>query len=102
MSLKYPRYPLNVAGDFYVVDGWCIACGAPEREAPDLMANSSIPGLPIIEHCHFVKQPVTPDEIERACNAILVSCCQAVRYAGSDPAILDRLNRDPGCCDSVD
>jgi hypothetical protein len=42
-------------------------------------------------HCHFKKQPETTEEIERAIMACRVSCTQAVRYSGSDPAILNRL-----------
>ena len=33
------RHPLNASGDFYILDGYCIACEAPEAEAPDLMAH---------------------------------------------------------------
>lgn len=32
------RCPLNVAGDFYTL-GTCLACEAPELEAPDLLAS---------------------------------------------------------------
>lgn len=41
--------------------------------------------------CFFKKQPSTPEELERAINAVHVSCTGAVRYCGSDPAVLARL-----------
>jgi len=85
--MKQPRrFPLNVAGDFYVEDGVCMVCAAPEAEAPELMAHEPGRG-----HCYFVKQPTTSDELERAVMAVAVSCCQAVRYAGSDPRVIRRL-----------
>jgi hypothetical protein len=37
--------------------------------------------------CYFRRQPVTPDEVERAINAVCVSCCGAVRYVGNDTGI---------------
>jgi hypothetical protein len=43
-------------------------------------------------HCYFKRQPETADEIDRACQAVLVSCCGAVQYGGDDPAIEARLS----------
>jgi hypothetical protein len=34
------RYSENSQGDFYVENGVCITCGAPESEAPDLIEHS--------------------------------------------------------------
>jgi hypothetical protein len=80
-------YPLNAPGDFYVLNGCCIACEAPEHEAPDLMAHTAD------GHCFFKRQPATADETERACWAVVVGCCGAVRYGGRHPAILKRLEQ---------
>lgn len=80
------RFPLNVPGPFYVANAQCLICGAPEHEAPDLMAADAETG-----HCYFKKQPSSPEELERAVQAVWVSCCGAVQYAGNDPAILRRL-----------
>ena len=93
------RHPLNAAGDFYVVDGWCISCEAPEREAPDLMGHECAerPG----HQCFFRQQPGTPEELERAVSAVLVGCCGAVRYGGTDRGIIERLGNDPAACDVV-
>ena len=60
---------------------------APEAEAPDLMAFDEVHGS-----CYFRRQPVTPAEIERACRAVEVACCDAVQYEGDDPQILPRLH----------
>ncbi len=83
------RYPLNVAGDFYVADGMCMACTAPESEAPELMAHDPSAGGGY--HCYFKRQPVTPVELERATLAVAVSCCGAVRYGGSEPSVIRKL-----------
>jgi hypothetical protein len=76
-------YPLNALGDFYVEDGMCIACAAPEHEAPALMAHD--PNAHCGYHCYFKKQPQTPEELDRAIQAVNVGCCGAVRYGGTDP-----------------
>jgi hypothetical protein len=78
----------NAPGPFYVEDGCCIACDAPRSEAPDLMGTDDGQGG---YHCYFKKQPATAGETERAVQACRVSCTQAVRYSGNDPAILNRL-----------
>jgi hypothetical protein len=91
------RYPENSQGDFYVENGVCTACGAPEAEAPDLIVHSNFE----YGHCFFKKQPETEDEIERAINAIAVSCISGLRYGGTDEKILKRLYEigEGGQCD---
>ncbi len=79
----------NAPGDFYVECDSCIACTAPYLEASDLM-NGPEDDTSCYE-CYFKRQPVTEEEIERACDAIMVSCTEAVRYSGSDRSILKRL-----------
>ena len=93
------RYPLNVSGDFYVEDGMCIACTAPEHEAPDLM--SSDPKAHAGYHCYFRRQPKTPEELEHAVMAVAVGCCAGVRYAGANPTIIRRL-AELGVSDTCD
>jgi len=85
------RFPKNVDGPFFVENGECIACRAPEHEAPDLMAFDEDAG-----HCYFEKQPSTPAEWERAIRAVCASCCAAVQYGGDDPAILRRISELEG------
>src|SRR3954470_6664149 len=91
-------YPKNAPGDFYVQDERCIACTAPEHEAPDLMAHEDGQGG---YHCYFKRQPETPEEVERAIMACHVSCVRAVRYAGRNPKILKRF-KEIGSGDSCD
>jgi hypothetical protein len=74
---KQRRYALNAAGDFYVADGLCIACTAPEHLAG--------------YHCYFKRQPGTALELQRAVMAVAVGCCGSVRYGGTDPVVLERL-----------
>lgn len=91
------RTPLNAEGDFYVEKDTCITCAAPEHEAPELMSHDEETG------CYFKRQPETPEELEHAIEAVWVSCVEALRYAGNDPAILERL-RAKGCksqCDAL-
>lgn len=91
------RCPLNVPGPFYTL-GDCMSCGAPEIEAPDLLAPLGFDGNVTT---YFVRQPQTPEEIERACRAIEVCCVMDLRYGGTDVAIIERLRNDPLACDYV-
>ena len=50
---------------------------------------------------YFVKRPTTPGEIEEACRAIEVCCVAALRYGGTDPAIIKRLGSKPEYCDYI-
>jgi hypothetical protein len=77
------RTPSIAPGPFYVVKDQCISCGAPEMEAPMLMARDDVNCS-----CYFRRQPETPDEEYRALRAVWASCCGAVRYGGDDPVIL--------------
>jgi hypothetical protein len=86
-------HPMNAPGDFHVEDGMCIACKAPENAAPELMAHDET------DHCYFRRQPTTPSELEHATQAILVSCCGAVRHAGTDHGIIERLGNNANTCD---
>jgi hypothetical protein len=80
------RFEKNEPGDFYTT-GWCMACGAPEDEAPELLAPLEGDNM----ETYFVRQPSTPDEIEHACRAVIVCCANSVRYGGTDPNIIQRL-----------
>lgn len=85
-------YPKNVPGSFYVVNSECMTCGYPHVLAPDLMAwDADAQGRE--NHCYFKKQPETPQEIDQAIKAIEGSCCGALRYSGSDPKILQKLQK---------
>src|SRR5580765_5269665 len=80
------RYPKNSPGPFFVINGECITCLAPEHQAPDLMGFDKENN-----HCFFKKQPSTPEELDRAQKAVMVSCCDAVQYGGDDPAVKHRM-----------
>lgn len=90
------RFRKNVPGPFYTT-GDCLACDAPEYEAPDLLAPLTYNN----SDTYFVRQPVTPDEVERACRALDSCCVAALRYGGSDPNIIRRLGNDPLYCDRL-
>jgi hypothetical protein len=92
----YHRFRKNVPGPFYTT-GDCLACDAPEHEAPDLLAPLTGGNY----DTYFVRQPATPDEIERACRALEVCCVAALRYGGTDPNIIRRLGNDPDYCDRL-
>jgi hypothetical protein len=51
-----------------------------------------------MHQCRFKRQPENEEELQQAINAIRVCCIQAIRYAGNDKTILDRIG-DPGSCD---
>ena len=90
------RFRKNVRGPFYTT-GDCLACDAPEQEARDLLA----PLIGCNLDTYFVRQPSTPDEVERACRALEVCCVAALRYGGADPNIIRRLGNDPEYCDRL-
>lgn len=83
-------HPKNAPGPFYVVNTECMACGYPHTLAPDLMAwETDADGHP--SHCYFKKQPEDEYELTQAIRAIHGSCCGALCYGGSDPAIRRRI-----------
>jgi hypothetical protein len=98
---KRERTPLNVEGDFYVEKDTCLACMAPEYSAPDLMGYDHETG------CYFKKQPGTDEELERAIEAVEVSCIAALRYCGNNLKIIQKLRRVKAIdgeerCDTLD
>jgi hypothetical protein len=96
MAQNHPRFEKNAQGPFYTT-GDCLACGAPEVEAPDLLAPHSDENL----DTYFVKQPLSLEEVTRACSAAVVCCMSAIRYSGRDPAIIRELGNLPEYCDHV-
>jgi len=96
MNPRHVRFPKNVAGPFYTT-GTCLACAAPEAEAPELLAPLSDDNY----ETYFVRQPSTPEEIEKACRAIEVCCVAALRYGGQDPAVIRRLGNRQEYCDTL-
>src|SRR5690349_11179120 len=91
-----PRLEKNASGQFYTT-GECLSCGAPEVEAPELLAPLDDDNY----DTYFVRQPTTPEEIEHACRAAEVCCASAIRYSGTDAAILRRLGNRPDTCDHL-
>lgn len=91
------RVPENAPGDFYVEAGACLCCGLPHGEAPELMSDCTV----AFRGCYFVRQPQTPQEVERAVQAIWVSELNCIRYGGGDQAIIRRLHElgREDCCD---
>jgi hypothetical protein len=96
MAKQYKRHPESASGDFYVVNGECIACGAPHAAAPDLIGwteNSDY------EHCIWKKQPGNSFELEDALQVFQVAELGCHRYGGADPYIIDRIGAD--YCDNA-
>lgn len=88
---KFESHPQSAPGDFYVINGECFNCGAPHVAAPDLIgwATDSEYG-----HCIWKKQPETEQEFAQAFDAFDASCVGCYRYAGSDPAVIDRIGAE--------
>jgi hypothetical protein len=82
--MKIIAYEKNCSGDFIVEDGVCMLCCLPEGEAPELMESDDL-------SCYFKRQPKTDEELNHAIDAIKVSCCDAVRYIGTDKNIINRI-----------
>ena len=88
MAITLPqRVPENVPGDFYVEAGLCTRCYLVHGEAPDLLNDPAEP----FDECYFRRQPQTPEEVDQAISAIWVSEMCALRYAGTDEAIIAKL-----------
>ncbi len=95
-NAKRERDPMNAEGDFYVEKDSCVTCLAPHVVAPELMGFDEERG-----HCYFKRQPQTPEEIEHAIDAVTIQEFSNLRYAGSDPYILKKLEElgSTECCD---
>ena len=85
---RFTPHPKSAPGDFYVEKGQCLACGVPHVVAPDLVGWT---GEGKVRHCFWKKQPETPAELERAIAVLDAQELECHRYAGTDPAILDRV-----------
>lgn len=96
-GMPRPRHPRNCDGPFYVANGECMACGAPESEAEGLMGHDEG------GHCFFIRQPENEEETWAAIRAAAASCCGAVRYAGDNSLVLLRLRhvRSETQCDET-
>ena len=92
-----PRVPENAPGDFYVEADRCTQCCIVHGEAPDLMNDCGRE----FRQCYFRRQPQTPEEVERAIRAVWASEVAALRYGGTDQAIIRRLH-EMGCGDCCD
>jgi len=97
ITRHFDRHPLSVPGDFYVENGYCMACGVPESIAPDLIGNTEETEI-TLWHCYWRKQPKTDKEIKQAIDILHSQELDCHRYAGNDPKILKRLPRQ--CCDA--
>lgn len=91
------RVPENAPGDFYVEEGLCTSCCLAHAEAPDLMNDATAD----FRECYFRRQPRTEAEVTQAIMAVWVSEMGALRYGGTDPAIIRRLHdlNAGDCCD---
>jgi hypothetical protein len=90
------RLAKNADGDWYTT-GACMACGAPEAEAPALFASLSDEDL----ETYLFRQPVTPDDIDAVCRIARSCCVSAVRYGGQNREIIERLGNSGEYCDFV-
>jgi len=99
----FEREPDSVPGPFYVVKDLCIICGLPPETAPQNITWSKQTFLRDCEdcpsHCRVERQPKTEEEISAMIQAACSSCVGAIRYCGTDPAILKRLPTH--LCDAV-
>ena len=95
--MAHQRFPKNAAGDFYTT-GECLSCGIPEHFAPECLAPLDDPTNELGE-TYFLRQPSTPVELRNVCAAAKSCCVDAIRYAGTDSAILSLLDNSPLYCD---
>ena len=71
-------------------EGCCTACGVPQAIAPELVGwtGEKAPS------CCWIRQPESQEEVDRAIKIIQAQELGCHRYAGNDPAILERLPRE--------
>lgn len=81
-------HPANCPGNFYVEEGCCITCGVPLDEAPEVFDWVEHGGL---TSCVVVRQPETPESINRTLAAMRWGEVDCIRYRGNDPDIGRRL-----------
>ncbi len=86
---RYPETPMqhpdNAPGDFYVEYDCCTSCEVPRTVAPDLFAYDAA------EHCYVRRQPTSPEDTDRMIQVTAEQELECIRYRGSDPAILGRV-----------
>src|SRR5260221_6172803 len=104
---RFDAEPENAPGDFYVVHGQCLICMLPVETAPGIFGfhDASIAtGSHSGSHCYVARQPSSPAETQSAVEALTHSCCQAIRYVGTDPDIIARIRAASDCahlCDQL-
>ena len=91
-----PRLEKNAPGDWYTT-GECLACGAPEDEAPELFSPLTDDDL----ETYFARQPTTAAEVDHACRAAESCCVNSIRYGGRDADVIRRLGNSGEYCDFV-
>jgi len=74
--------------DFYVEEGCCFSCGVPQSIAPELVGWKDEAEL---LSCYWIRQPSTPEEVDRAIKILHTQEIGCHRYAGKDRAMLKRL-----------
>ncbi len=88
--MEVPLLPTDRAivedGDFYVEADCCLRCGVPEDVAPEIFHTGE-------HYCSIVRQPCSPDEVDRTIRAMWSSEVDCVRYRGRDVIMLQRLAR---------
>ena len=85
---KFSPHPRSAPGDFYVEKGQCLAFGVPHVVARDLVGWADEK----LSYCFWKKQPETPAELKRAIAVLEAQELGCHRYAGTDPAILNRFS----------
>jgi hypothetical protein len=104
---RFDAEPENAPGDFYVERGQCIICMLPVETAPGIFGfhdASTVSGSHAGSHCYVARQPSSSAEVASAVEALTHSCCQAIRYAGTDPDIIARIRAASHCthlCDQL-
>ena len=78
---------VSARGDFYVQESCCLSCGVPQLIAPELVGWTEEKS----PSCYWIRQPESPEEVDRAIKIIHTQELGCHRYAGNDPAILERL-----------
>lgn len=95
VSPLYERDKENVEGGFYVEQGACMICSLPPETAPNLVRmRLDQCGQHKDSHCYFFRQPYSPEELELAVEALVGSCCEGLRYCGTDLEVIEKILKE--------
>jgi 4Fe-4S single cluster domain of Ferredoxin I len=89
-------HPQNVAGPFYVEDGYCLICDVPRSMAPEMFKYTDDE-----QHCFVYRQPESPADWQKMIEVLQTQDIGCIRCRSRDRSVLKRL-KNLGLQDACD